>query len=113
MKIELTGEALIKPHDLSLKEELAWRYYRFNEPGYWVAVLTGGENVVITDESNDLSNGFAFPDLDSFFVWLNEDATQKLADDPASFLEASGAVLGLLLTERVIGAALHEIAFYG
>ncbi len=112
MKIELTGEALIKPHDLSLKEELAWRYYRFNEPLGWKALVCG-DAVIITDESDDLGNGIAFPDLDSFLDWLKEDATQKLEDDPASFLEASGAVLGLLLTEGVIDAALHEIAYYG
>lgn len=112
MKISVTGEELVKPMDLTLKEELSWRYYRFNEPLGWKALVCG-DAVIITDESDDLGNGIAFPDLDSFLDWLKEDATQKLEDDPASFLEASGAVLGLLLTERVVGAALHEIAYYG
>ena len=113
MKISITGDELVKPGDLSLKEELAWRYYRFNVPGYWKAILVGDDSVIVIDESDDLSNGFVFPDVDSFFDWLKEDATQKLEDDPASFLEASGAIMGLLLTERVVGAALQEIAFYG
>jgi hypothetical protein len=97
-----------KPDDLSLKASLAWDYYKFNN-GCWCCVESGCGEIIVTDEARCLNDALVLPDYVSFVEWLEADADQKLADDPAGYLRACGVVPGNLLSDAVVEALLATI----
>lgn len=109
MKISFTGTAMSKPDDMTIKAELSWNYYRFNDENGWIAARIGDGAIVVTDESGKLDYGFVFPDLDAFVCWLEADAEEQLNDHPAEFLRDSGAINALVLSDGVVKAALATI----
>lgn len=108
MNITFYASPLDKPVGMTLRAELAWRYFQFNNGG-WQAGEMGDESIIVTDESGGCSGGWAFPDVDSFVDWLDLTASDALDNEPESFLEHSGAVLPALLNEEVTRAILKII----
>lgn len=97
-----------KPDDLSLKASLAWDYF-FNN-GSWFCAETGDGCIIVTDETRNLNDAFVLPDYSSLLEWLESDATDKLAEDPADYLRACGVVPDNLLSDSVVKAILATIA---
>jgi len=106
--ITFTAKPLTKPEGMTIKAELAWAYFDFNNGG-WLAAKMGDDSIVITDESADFFNGQTFPDEDAFAEWLEQDAAMQLDDHPYEFLSDSGAILPALLTEAVQREILNAI----
>lgn len=91
MKITLTAATMKKPAGLSPKASLAWDYY-FNLGSWFAAELPDG-SILVTDEGLDLTGNcfcWAEPSYDDFVNWLEEEANDKLSEDPAAFLAAAG-----------------------
>lgn len=110
MSITLTASPMSKPDDLSLKASLAWDYYKFNVgERNWFCAETGDGGIIVTDETRNLSDAFVFSGYDSFLEWLESDATDKLAEDPADYLRACCAVPPGLLSDSVVKAILATI----
>lgn len=110
MSITLTASPMFKPDDLSLKASLAWDYYKFNVgERNWFCVETGDGGIIVTDETRNLRDACVFPDYDSFLAWLEADATDKLAEDPAEYFRDCGVVPGNLLSDSVVEALLATI----
>ncbi len=110
MNITFTASPMSKPDDLSLKASLAWDYYRINNGGWCCAEADNGDGgIIVTDEARSLNDAFIFPDYDSFIDWLEADAEEKLADDPADYLRACGVVPDNLLSDSVVQALLATI----
>lgn len=105
--INFTASPMTKPADMPLKASLAWDYFFGN--GCWFCVETGDGGIIVTDESRDLSNAFVLPDYASFLEWLESDATDKLAEDPAEYFRACGVVPDDLLSDSVVQALLATI----
>lgn len=108
MAITFTASPMSKPDDLSLKASLAWDYF-FNN-GSWFCVETGDGGIIVTDETRNLSYAFVLPDYSSLLEWLESDATDKLAEDPAEYFRACGVVPDNLLSDSVVQALLATIA---
>lgn len=111
MKINMTGEALARPNEMSLKANLAWDYFDMNNGG-WIAVQVGDGAIIVTDESGDLENGFFCPDEDAFVWWLEEAADNHIQDDAEAFLESAGWISPYLLAsgnEQIVLAIIGEI----
>lgn len=109
--ITFTASPMSKPDDLSLKASLAWDYFKFNndETNWFCAEAIDGR-IIVTDESRNLNNAFVLPDYEAFMEWLESDATDKLAEDPADYLRACGVVPDNLLSDSVVQAILATIA---
>lgn len=105
--ITFTASPMSKPDDLSLKASLAWDYF-FNN-GSWFCVETVDGRIIVTDEARNLSDAFVLPDYSSLLEWLESDATDKLAEDPADYLRACGVVPDNLLSDAVVQALLATI----
>lgn len=100
MEINLTGNALNHPANMSLKAELAWDYFEMNNGG-WIAVQAGDGEIIVTDESGDLENGFVCPDEDAFVGWLHESAQDHIdrGEGTAEFLMAANWIDPRLLSD--------------
>ena len=110
MSITFTASPMSKPYDLSLKASLAWDYYRINNGGWCCAEADNGDGgIIVTDEARILNDAFVFPDCDAFAEWLEDDAEQKLKEDPADYLCACGVVPDNLLSDAVVQALLATI----
>lgn len=107
MPITFTASPMSKPDDLSLKASLAWGYFFGN--GCWCCAETGDGSIIVTDESRDLSNAFVLPDYTTFLEWLESDATDKLAEDPAEYFRSCGVLPDNLLSDSVVQALLATI----
>jgi len=108
--ITFTASPMSKPDDLSLKASLAWDYYKFNVgERNWFCVENMDGGIIVTDEARILNDAFVFPDYDAFVEWMEEDAEQKLKDDPADYLRACGVVPDALLSDAVVQALLATI----
>lgn len=107
MTLTFNASPMSKPDDLSRKESLAWDYFFGN--GCWCCAETGDGSIIVTDESRDLSNAFVLPDYAAFLEWLESDATDKLAEDPADYFRACGVVPDNLLSDSVVQALLDTI----
>jgi len=107
MTLTFTASPMSKPDDLSLKASLAWDYF-FNN-GSWFCTETVDGSIIITDETRNLSGAFVLPDYTSFLEWLESDATDKLAEDPAEYFRACGVVPDNLLSDSVVQALLATI----
>lgn len=111
MNINLTAKPITMPENMTLKARLQWKYLGINEGG-WIAVECGDESIVVTDESGDLFNGFACPDVAAFIECLDLAAEDALNSDPfvvKQFLSNSGAVMEDLLSDDVMNAVLAVI----
>lgn len=107
MPITFTASPMSKPDDLSLKASLAWDYF-FNN-GSWFCVESGDGGIIVTDESRNLNEAFVLPDYSSLLEWLEADATDKLAEDPAEYFRACGVVPDNLLSDSVVQALLSTV----
>lgn len=105
--ITFTASLMSKPVDMPLKASLAWDYF-FNN-GSWFCVETGDGGIIVTDETRYLNEAFVLPDYSSFLEWLESDATDKLAEDPAEYFRACGVVPDDLLSDSVVQALLATI----
>ncbi len=104
MKITLTAATMQKPAGLSPKASMAWDYY-FNLGGWFVTELSDG-SVLVTDESLYLTGNctcWSEPSVDDLVLWLEEEANDKLSEDPTAFLTAAG-LPEALLTSPVLEA---------
>ena len=105
--ITFTASPMSKPDDLSRKESLAWDY--FFDKGSWFCTETMDGNIIVSEESLDLRNAFVFSDYDAFLEWLESDATDKLAEDPAEYFRACGVLPDNLLSDSVVQALLATV----
>lgn len=105
--ITFTASPMSKPDDLSLKASLAWDYF-FNN-GSWFCTETGDGGIIVTDETRNLNEAFVLPNYVSFLEWLESDATDKLAEDPAEYFRACGVVPDNLLSDSVVQALLATV----
>lgn len=97
MKIEITGQAIDRPENMSIKANLYWDYLQINNSG-WVAVNAGAcDEIIVMNEGCDLSDSIVFVDEDDLVEWLERSADDALANEPEDFLEKSGAVNPSLL----------------
>ena len=109
MKIEITGQAIDRPENMSIKANLEWDYLQINNGG-WVAVSAGPFAIILTNESCDLSDGYVFMDEYDLVEWLEQSADDALKNEPEDFLEISGAVnLAFLDSPAVVSAMLAAI----
>lgn len=108
--ITFTASPMSKPDDLSLKASLAWDYYKFNAgERNWFCTETMDGSIIVAEETRNLSYAFVLPDYASFLEWLEADATDKLAEDPAEYFRACGVVPDDLLSDSVVQALLATI----
>ena len=96
MKIEIKGQAIDRPENMSIKSNLYWDYLQINNGG-WVAVSAGAYEIIVMDEGCDLFNSMVFMDEDDLVEWLERSADDALANEPEDFLEKSGAINPSLL----------------
>ena len=104
MKIEITGQAIDRPENMSIKANLAWDYFEINNGG-WVAVRVGDDTILVTDESGDAENGFVCPSEDEFVEWLEKSAQDHIdnGDWLAELLMAAGWVSPRLFDGEIVG----------
>lgn len=105
--ITFTASPMTKPVDMPLKASLAWDYF-FNN-GSWFCAETGDGGIIVTDETRNLNEAFVLPDYSSLLEWLESDATDKLAEDPAEYFRACGVVPDNLLSDSVVQALLATV----
>lgn len=109
MKIEITGQAIDRPENMSIKANLEWDYLQINNGG-WVAVSGGAYEIIVMNESCDLFDSMVFMDEDDLVEWLERSADDALKNEPADFLVKSGAVNDFFIdSPGVISAILAEI----
>lgn len=96
MKIEITGQAIDRPENMSIKANMYWDYLQINNGG-WVAVSAGAYEIIVMDEGCNLFNSMVFMDEDDLVEWLERSADDAISDNAPDFLEKSGAVNPSLL----------------
>ena len=96
MIVNLTGAAIDRPENMSIKANLAWDYLQINSGG-WVVVSAGMYELIAMDEGCDLNNSIVFCDEDDLVEWLNQTADDAISDNSVEFLVESGAVNPSLL----------------
>ena len=102
MKIEITGQAIDRPENMSIKANLHWDYLQINNGG-WVAVSAGAYEIIVMNESCDLFDSMVFMDEDDLVEWLERSADDALKNEPAEYLMAAGWVDARLFDETVVG----------
>ena len=102
-----TGPTIEKPADMSLLAELSWIYFGFERRHEWMATRCGAGEILITDESGDLSGATVFLEEDEFVRWLEEQAEERIKDEPRNAL--SCILPDPFLTDDCIAAILLAI----
>lgn len=106
MEIKITGQAIDRPENMSIKANLEWDYLAINNGG-WVAVYAGAYEIIVMNEGCDLSESMLFMGEDDLVEWLEQSADDALKNEPEDFLEKSGAVNPAFIDCPAVIAALR------
>lgn len=101
------GEPMKKPDGMSLKAEMAWTFYGFENGKDWRAVLCYTGSVIVTDGTGDLEYSMTCEDVDDFVAWLETCADDMLLECPDVLFLAF--VPKAILTDDVVNAMLDAI----